>query len=223
MPNKENEHVIDKALAEQFERYMRRFTRFYRSLAQMTLENIPRSTKKPVIVDLGTGPGLLSSEIHKLSPNAFIMGLDPSLYMLALAMNNAIKNGCEQCSQVLAIAENIPMNSGSADIVVSRFSLSSWRKPEEGFAEIFRVLKPGGRLILEGLNKDFPRWKLLLIRIRMFFKSAGRNVTKYHVDYYKKAFSIDRVERFLTNKGFKIIKKQGGRDKWRFLVVAEKT
>ena len=107
--------------------------------------------------------------------------------------------------------------------MVSRFSLSSWKKPNEGFAEIFRVLKSNGRIILDALNKDYPRWRLLLNKLHMLFNSAGKNVIKYHINYYEKAFSVGQVEQLLINAGFKIIKKEGKKNEWKFLIIARKS
>ena len=85
-----------------------------------------------------------------------------------------------------------------------------------------RVLKPGGKVVLEALNRDFPTWKLLLIKIRMLFNRAGRDVTKYHIDAYNLAHTIQQVEKFFIDAGFTIIEKEGKRNEWRFIIVAGK-
>jgi hypothetical protein len=54
----------------------------------------------------------------------------------------------------------------------------------------------------------------------MIVNRAEKNVIKYHIDYYKNAFSINQVEQFLTEAGFTIIKKEGERTEWKFLIVA---
>jgi ubiquinone/menaquinone biosynthesis C-methylase UbiE len=87
---------------------------------------------------------------------------------------------------------------------------------------MMRVLKPGGKVVLEALNRDFPTWKLLLIKIRMLFNRAGRDVTKYHVDAYKLAHTIEHVEQLFTDSGFTISEKEGKKSEWKFIIVAEK-
>ena len=214
--------LIDDKTAEKFSEYMKKYPELYESLARITQENISRSRGKPLIVDLGVGPGFLSLEIHKLIPGACVVGLDPVPKMLELTRKLALEYGFKKLETMLAIAEDIPLEDDSVDLVVSRFSLTFWEKPDEGFAEIYRVLKPGGRIILETLNKDYPGWKLFLIKIHMLLKAAGRDVANYHIDSYKRAFSASQVEKLIADADFKIIKKRGNKKEWKYLFIAEK-
>jgi len=222
-PDKKGDFVIDKDLAKQFTKYMEKYTKLYFALAKKTQINIPKSIKKPIIVDLGTGPGLLSIELNKLIPEAHIVGIDPSIHMLSIANKKFLDKDCKHCNLTMARIENIPINNNYADAIVSRLSLSSWENPKKGFSEIFRILKPDGILILEALNKDFPKWKLNLIKLHMKLNKAGKTVTKYHIDYYRNAFSIMQVEQFLSETGFDIIRKEGKKSEWKFLIIAKRT
>lgn len=222
-PHKKGDFVIDKNLAEQFTNYMKKYTKLYFALAKKTQINIPKSGKKQIIVDIGTGPGFLSLELNKLIPDVHIVGIDPSINMLSIANKNFLDKDCKYCNLVLTRIENIPIKNNFIDITVSRLSLSSWEKPKKGFSEIFRILKPDGILVLEALNKDFPKWKLNLIKLHMKLNKAGKTVTKYHIDYYKNAFSIKQVEQFLSETGFDIIKKEGKKSEWKFIIIAKRT
>jgi ubiquinone/menaquinone biosynthesis C-methylase UbiE len=142
--------------------------------------------------------------------------------MLSIARDKLHNMGCKHSNLVMARAENIPITSHYADAIISRFSLSSWKEPKQGFSEIFRILKPEGKLVLEALNKDFPKWKLILTKLHMIVNGAEKNIIKYHIDYYKNAFSIKQVEQFLNETGFTIIKKEGKRTEWKFLIIAAK-
>lgn len=196
---------------------MKKYPELYRHLACVVKHYVPKI--KPVIVDLGVGPGLLSQELHTQIPNATIIGVDPNKKMLNLAQQNACFNTFET---KLGSSENIPVDDGLADIVVSRFSLTYWKDQKKSFSEMFRVLKKDGCVILEVINKDFPIWRLFLIKIHMLFNKAGADVTKYHIDVYKDAYSIDQVEQFFFNAGFSVVEKEGNRREWKFLIVGKK-
>ena len=156
--------MVDDKTAEKFAKYMKKYPDLYQNLAGIVKKYATNA--KPVIIDLGAGPGLLSLELHKKIPDAKIIGVDPLQKMLQLAKSNACFDSFEA---KLGSSENIPVNNDSADIVVSRFSLPYWKDPNSSFKEIYRVLKPRGKIILEALNRDFPMWRLFLIKIHMIF------------------------------------------------------
>lgn len=212
-----SDDLIDDTTAEKFAKYMKKYPDLYQNLAGIVKKYATNT--KPVIIDLGVGPGLLSVELHNKISDARIIGVDPLQKMLELAIVNAC---FESFEAKLGSSESIPVDDSSVDIVVSRFSLTYWNDPNRSFKEIYRVLKPGGKIILEALNRDFPMWRLFLIKIHMFFNSAGGDMTKYHLDAYKTAYTIDQVEKFLTDAKFRIVEKEGLEKDWNFLVVGEK-
>jgi len=214
---------IDDVTAEKFATYMEKYPEFYQNLAKIVRQNMPHRIDRPVVVDLGMGPGLLSLEIQRMMPEVSIMGLDPSIKMLKLARKRVFKADFKRFGVILSVVENIPLESDSVDILISRFSLPYWKHPKDGFSEIFRVLKPGGRLILEVLNADFPRWKLFLVKLHMLFNSAGHEVIRYHADAYESAYTMIQVEQLLTDGWFRTLKKEGNSKDWKFVIIAEKT
>ncbi|KYK29160.1 hypothetical protein AYK20_00415 [Thermoplasmatales archaeon SG8-52-1] len=202
-----------------FETYMKKYPELYKNLADIVKKYISKKVKNPIIIDLGAGPGLLSLEIVKNIPKAQIIAIDPSEIMLKFANKNVKKDGFKT---IIGTSERIDLENDSADIVVSRFSLTYWKNPVKSFKEIYRVLKPGGKFILEALNKDFPKIKLFLIKIHMFFKSAGSDVIRYHIDSYKTSYKINYVEMFLKKTGYKITYKEYNKNEWKYLIIAEK-
>jgi ubiquinone/menaquinone biosynthesis C-methylase UbiE len=212
--------LVDDKTAEEFSAYMKKFSDLYEYLASVVQKH--SSSTHPFILDLGVGPGLLSVEIFRKMPQATIIGIDPLIKMLRLAKENVKNVHFQTFEPAIGVSENIPLKNNTIDIIASRFSLPYWTQPNKSFQEMMRVLKPGGKVVLEALNRDFPTWKLLLIKIRMLINRVGRDVTKYHIDAYKLAHTVEQVEQFFTDAGLTISKKEGKKNEWRFIIVAEK-
>lgn len=209
--------MFDDKTAERFAEYMKKYPELYENLAGVVKRFV--KNKNPVIVDLGVGPGLLSKAILKEIPNANIIGIDPNKKMLNLAKQNV---SSDSFKAKIGSTENIPVDDDFADIVVSRFSLSYWNDPKKSFSEIYRILKKDGYVVLEVINKEFPVWRLFLIKIHMLLNKAGADVTKYHVDVYKDAYTIDEVEKFITSADLSVVEKHGKKKEWKFLIIAKK-
>ncbi len=216
---KSNKFVLNEKNIKSFENYMKKFPELYRYLGDIVKKNIKKSVKKPHIIEIGIGPGLLSRELSKMIPNAKISGVDPSEKMLKRASKN-VKN--EDFTAIRGSSEKIPVKDNSIDIVVSRFSLTYWKNPIDSFNEIHRVLKSEGKIVFEVLNKEFPGWKLFLIKIKMFFSSASSEIIRYHTEAYKTAYTIDSVKSILKKTGFEVVSLEGAKKDWRFIVVAKK-
>jgi len=180
----------------------------YAPFARKIVKNLKPVERGLVIIDLSTGPGFLSVELNKLLPDARIIGVDPSIEMLQIAKENAEKVGMSNYETKLGKAERIPLESNGADLVVNQYSLHEWGNPKQGFLEILRVLKPGGRLILKDLNKDCPKWKLQLFGLLIAIKS-GRQSAKDHLSSYNIAFGLSEVIDLLREAGFDKIKGEG--------------
>jgi ubiquinone/menaquinone biosynthesis C-methylase UbiE len=195
---------------------MRRFTYLYRQLAT-TVKSYTIDKKNPVIIDLGAGPGLLSKEIRDIIPQATVIGIDPIDNMLQRAKKNA------DIETRKGSSESIPLDDASVDIVVTRFSLTYWTNPQRSFKEIHRVLKPGGVLITEALNKDLPAYKLMYITFHMILKRSRLNVARYHRDAYKTAYRFKEVIGFYETTGFTVNSTEYKKNDWRYVIVGEKT
>lgn len=105
-------------------------------------------------LEIGFGSG---SFIKKYAFHAKrIAGLDYSEDMVKLAANineELVKSGKAEFRQ--GDASNLPWSDGEFSAVVGIETFFFWSKPESSLKEIFRVLAPGGRLVLEmAFNKD---------------------------------------------------------------------
>lgn len=102
----------------------------------------PRSGER--ILDIGCGTGRLTSEIHSRVPGARVAGVDRSWSMLAEAHRYARGFAIAQ-----ADAARLPFRDGSFDAVFSTATFHWVPDHAELFAEIQRVLAPGGRLVAQ--------------------------------------------------------------------------
>lgn len=97
-------------------------------------------------LDVGCGAGHLGLA---LAPHlARVVALDPSSPMLATVREAALARGQRHVETVQASAEELPFADASFDLVCSRYSAHHWTKLEAALAEMRRVLKPGGHLLL---------------------------------------------------------------------------
>jgi SAM-dependent methyltransferase len=98
--------------------------------------------RKPTIVDLGCGTGDLVVAISRRLRDARIVGLDSSPSMLLWANRHSTADG--RLRFMSGDAAVMPFADETVDMVVSTLSLHHWEDPANVFAEIARILQPGG-------------------------------------------------------------------------------
>lgn len=98
-----------------------------------------------VVVDLGSGAGN-DAFVARAATGATgkVVGIDFTEKMIEKARANAEKLGYHNVEFRLGDIENIPVNEGVADVVVSNCVLNLVPDKAKAFAETFRILKPGG-------------------------------------------------------------------------------
>ncbi|TVT27561.1 class I SAM-dependent methyltransferase [Amycolatopsis rhizosphaerae] len=101
------------------------------------------------VLVLGPGPGVgLSAAAER---TGHVVAVDPSETMLARC-----RARCPQAALHPGTAERTGLAVGSVDVVISVNNVQLWPDRAAGFAELFRVLRPGGRLALSVHEKWLP-------------------------------------------------------------------
>lgn len=103
-----------------------------------------------VILDLGCGTGRFSGPLAQQF-NATVVGVDPSEKMLREAGK---KIGAPRVCYARGIAEAIPVNADSADLVFASMVFHHFRDPFQVARECGRVLRPRGRVFLRTASRE---------------------------------------------------------------------
>jgi SAM-dependent methyltransferase len=99
------------------------------------------------LLDVGCGAGFdLFVASRMVGPEGRVCGIDLTPEMVAKADRNMKRCGVKNAHVQVAKAESIPYDDCSFDIIISNGVLNLSPLKEKSFRELYRVLKPGGRL-----------------------------------------------------------------------------
>lgn len=99
------------------------------------------------VLDLGSGGGLdVLLSARRVGETGFAYGVDMTDEMLELAESNKAKAGATNVKFLKGIIEDIPLPDSSVDVVISNCVINLSIDKNAVMTEMFRVLKPGGRI-----------------------------------------------------------------------------
>jgi SAM-dependent methyltransferase len=130
----------------------------YGPLAEQIVADFRLSEKKGIGIDLGSGPGDLIIELCRRTKQMHWINADIDSRSFPGFMNKAHEVGFDdRVSAIYADAIALPFRDDYAEIIVSRGSFQFWKNLQAAFAEIYRVLKPGGAAFIgRGFPENLP-------------------------------------------------------------------
>jgi demethylmenaquinone methyltransferase/2-methoxy-6-polyprenyl-1,4-benzoquinol methylase len=161
------------------------------------------STLKPkLILDVATGTGDFAFEAIKILNPEKIIGVDISEGMLEIARKKIEKRGKSDVYEVrLGDSEKLLFEDNTFDAITVAFGVRNFEFLEKGISDMFRVLKPGGKLVVLEFSKPkvFPIKQLYNFYFHYITPTIGKFFSKDSSAY---SYLPESVAAFPDGQGF---------------------
>ncbi|MEQ8583523.1 MAG: bifunctional demethylmenaquinone methyltransferase/2-methoxy-6-polyprenyl-1,4-benzoquinol methylase UbiE [Marinoscillum sp.] len=161
------------------------------------------------ILDIATGTGDFAIEALALKPDK-VTGVDISEGMLAVGRQKMKKKGLDQKIELLSgDSEALQFEDNKFDAVIVSFGVRNFEHLEKGLADMYRVLKPGGRTVILEFSKpkSFPFKQLYHFYFKWILPKIGNTISKDQAAY---TYLPESVRAFPDGQNFlEILEKVG--------------
>jgi ubiquinone/menaquinone biosynthesis C-methylase UbiE len=156
-----------------------------------------------IIIDIGCGPGFLSERISKTFHNSEVIGLDLNEEMIDIAEKRWPPSLYDNLEFLVGDGERMPFADNSIDYIVSSLSLHHWKNAERAFTEMYRVLKPGGQVIVFDLRRNSPRWFYYALHFGQAISPRAIRRTNGAVGSFWSSYTPNEIGKILAGTPFK--------------------
>lgn len=150
-----------------------------------------------VVVDLGSGAGMDSFlAARQVGEGGRVIGIDMTDAMLEKARANAAKAGFDNVEFREGIIEELPLEDESVDVILSNCVINLSPEKHRVYAEAYRVLKPGGRMMVSDVVLEQALPEKVLSSVDAYIGCVGgASLREEYLETIRRAgFSEVRVE-----------------------------
>ncbi len=185
-----------------------------RNWRKSAIRHLQKHCHPSTILDVATGTGDLAILANKVLHPERITGIDISEKMMEigikkvsdLGMSDVIEFQKEDCT-------NLTFSSDSYDAVISAFALRNFENLDQSLSEMYRVLKPGGQIVIIDLctPRSFPMKQLFWCYKKIVMPVIGRTISHDNHAYTYLPDTMDAIpqgesmSKIFTKAGFEDI------------------
>lgn len=162
-----------------------------------------------LILDIATGTGDFAIEALALNPDK-VIGVDISEGMLAEGRKKLTKRKLDDRIELqLGDSEKLLFEENKFDAVIVSFGVRNFETLEKGLADMYRVLKPGGKTVIVEFSKPkkFPLKQAYNVYFKYILPQIGKVVSKDNAAY---TYLPESVQAFPDGEDFlRILEKVG--------------
>jgi len=161
-----------------------------------------RDKPYPIIIDIATGTADVAiTAAKKLNPSS-IIGIDIADEMLEIGRKKVKKANLQEIIVLeTGDSENLRFNDHFADAVTVAFGVRNFENREKGLNEIYRIIKPGGKMVILEFSQPtiFPFRQLYNMYFRYILPGIGKFTSKDPKAY---KYLYESVQAFPSGKEF---------------------
>ena len=154
-----------------------------------------------IVMDLSCGTGIMARKLAKSRFYQLIIALDYSKPMLKMLLDEIdLEKNTSPFENLVVIrgdARSIPLVSNAVDAIYAGAAMHCWSDPQKGIEEIYRILRPGGKIFATTFTKFLPSQEFHFFSVEelwLLFQNAG---------FKKELLEIKSEGIYLTIKGNK--------------------